>query len=104
MKKMLSIILPSIIIIAIALIGMYSKSILIGLYLLFPIIFIMQGAMYSSFNKELIIGFILSSIAFIAPINLLYKMGSCIEILVVYNILGFISYVIKSKVVYKINS
>ncbi len=57
--------------------------------------------MYSSLKKELIIGFTLSSVAFIVPINLWYHMGSCIEFLVIYNILGIISYLIKNKVVHK---
>ena len=101
MKKILSIILPSIIILAIAFLCRADKYILAGLYLLFPSIFIIQGAIYSNFRKGLIIGFILSSIAFIVPINLLYHMGSCIELLVIYNILGIISYFIKNKIIYR---
>ena len=101
MKKILSIILPSVIILAIAWIGVANKYILVGLYLLFPIIFIIQGIMYSSLSKELIIGLILSSLGFIVPINLLYNMGSCIEFLVIYNILGIISNIIKNKIIHK---
>lgn len=101
MKKIASIILPSIIILAISWNGAANKSILLGLYLLFPITFIIQGTIYSSLKKELIIGFILSSIAFIVPINLWYSMGSCIVFLVIYNILGITSYLIKNRIVHK---
>lgn len=101
MKKISSIILPSIIVLAISWSGGINKSILLGLYLLFPITFIIQGLIYSNFKKELIIGFILSSIAFIVPINLCYHMGSCIGFLVIYNILGLMSWLIKNKVVHK---
>ncbi|UWD50599.1 hypothetical protein NYR90_19865 (plasmid) [Clostridioides difficile] len=98
MKKILSIVLPSMIIIAITLWGRAEKNILVGLFLLFPIIFVIQGIMYSNFKKELIIGFILSSIAFIVPINLLYNMGSCIDLLIVYNMLGIGSFLVKKKI------
>lgn len=98
MKKMLYMILPGIIILAITLWGKIDKNILVGLYLLFPIVFIVQGALYSDLKKQLIIGFILSSIAFIVPINLWFNMGSCIELLIFYNILGIISFLVKRKV------
>ncbi|EGT5043869.1 hypothetical protein DAF96_11990 [Clostridioides difficile] len=98
MKKILSIVLPSMIIIAITLWGRAEKNILVGLFLLFPIIFVIQGIMYSNFKKELIIGFILSSIAFIVPTNLLYNMGSCIDLLIVYNMLGIGNFLVKKKI------
>ncbi|HFL2515603.1 TPA: hypothetical protein ACG3IS_003254 [Clostridioides difficile] len=98
MKKILSIVLPSMIIIAITLWGRAEKNILVGLFLLFPIIFVIQGIMYSNFKKELIIGFILSSIAFIVPTNLLYNMGSCIDLLIVYNMLGIGSFLVKKNI------
>lgn len=98
MKKILSIILPSMIILAITLWGRAEKNILVGLFLLFPIIFVIQGIMYSNFKNELIIGFILSSIAFIVPINLLYNMGNCIDLLIVYNMLGIGSFLVKNKI------
>lgn len=98
MKKILSVILPSTIILAINFWGRADKNILIGLFLLFPIIFIIQGIMHSDFKKELLIGFILSSIAFIVPINLWFHMGSCIELLIVYNILGIVSFLVKNKI------
>jgi len=98
MKRILSIILPSNIILAITLWGRADKNILVGLFLLFPIIFIIQGIMYSDFKKELLIGFTLSSIAFIVPINLGFHMGSCIELLIIYNILGIVSFLVKKKI------
>ncbi|MEG1311620.1 MAG: hypothetical protein ACRCXA_00810 [Peptostreptococcaceae bacterium] len=101
MKKISSIILPSIIILTIAFLCRADKYILVGLFLLFPITFIIQGSIYSNFTKELIIGFVLSSIAFIVPINLWYHMGSCIEFLVIYNVLGIISYFIKNRAIYR---
>ncbi len=98
MKKILSIILPSIIILTITLWGRTEKNILVGLFLLFPIIFVIQGIMYSNLKKELLIGFTLSSIAFIVPINLLYNMGNCIDLLIIYNMLGIGSFLVKKKI------
>lgn len=101
MKKILSIILPSIIILEITFLSRDEKNILIGLFLLFPIIFIIQGLIYSDVKNELIIGFILSSVTFIMAITLWYNMGSCIELLVIYNILGIMSHAIKNKITYR---
>ena len=98
MKKVLSIILPSIIILVITLWGRVDKNILVGIYLLYPIIFIVQGYMYSDFIKQLLIGLVLSSIAFIVPINLWFNMGSCIDLLIIYNILAIVSFLIKNKI------
>ncbi|MGL5415053.1 MAG: hypothetical protein ACRDAU_05290 [Clostridium sp.] len=97
MKK----ILPGIIIFIITVLSRADKYILVGLFLVFPIIFIMQGLMYSDLKKDIIQGFIISSIGFIVPVNLLYNMGSCVEFLIIYNVLGIISYCIKNKVICK---
>ena len=91
MKKITSMFLPSIIILSFTFLSRNDKNILIGLFLLFPIIFIIQGIIYSDLKEQLPIGFLLSSLAFIIPINLLFHMGSCIELLVIYNILGIIN-------------
>lgn len=97
MKKILSIILPSLIIVSFMLLNRDGKGILLGIYLLFPITFIVQGLLHYNPKKDLALGFILSSLAFIIPINLFFKMGSCIELLLVYIILGFISFKIKER-------
>ena len=96
MKKLLSIIAPSIIIYLVVLSGIPNKGILLGLYLIVPLIFIIQGIMYSNIKRELIIGFTLSSLSFLISINLFYSMGSCIELAVFYNVLGIISFLGKN--------
>lgn len=98
MKKVLSIIVPSLIIFVINLLSRADKNILIGLFLLFPLIFVVQGVMYSNLKEELLIGLILSSIAFIVPINLFYNMGNCIGLMIVYDLLGTASYFVKCKI------
>ena len=96
MKKLLSIISPSIIIYLVVLSVLPNKGILLGLYLIVPLIFIIQGIMYSNIKRELIIGFVLSSLAFIISINLFYSMGICIDLVVFYNVLGIISFLGKN--------
>ena len=96
MKKLLSIISPSIIIYLVVLSVLPNKGILLGLYLIVPLIFIIQGIMYSNIKRELIIGFTLSSLSFLISINLFYSMGSCIDLVVFYNVLGIISFLGKN--------
>lgn len=96
MKKLLSIIAPSIIIYLVVLSVLPNKGILLGLYLIVPLIFIIQGIMYSNIKRELIIGFTLSSLSFLISINLFYSMGSCIDLVVFYNVLGIISFLGKN--------
>lgn len=98
MKKTISILLPSLIILLSVILLRNDKNILIGIYFIFPIIFIAQGLIYTDLKKELIIGLVLSSIAFIIPINLLYNMGSCIQLLLVYIVLSILSFFVKKKV------
>ena len=61
------------------------------------------GCLYmcSDLKKELLISLILLSITFLVPINLLFHMGSCIDLVIIYNTLSVISYLIKSKITRK---
>ena len=52
MKKLLSIISPSIIIYLVVLSGIPNKGILLGIYLTIPLIFIIQGIMYSNIKES----------------------------------------------------
>ncbi len=101
MKKLISTLLPGIVILLYAVFNTEGKNILEGIFLLFPLTFIVQGIICSDFIKELLIGFVISSLAFIIPINLLYNMGNCIDLLVFYNVLGVISYFVKKKIISK---
>lgn len=74
-----------------------SKFILFGIYLLFPLMFIIQGYIYSTSKRILIFGFFLSSIAIILPISIWYNMGSMITPVVIYIILGISSLFLFSK-------
>ena len=99
MKKITSLILPSLIILAFIFLdnmNPYSKNILIGIYLIFPVIFIVQGGISNS-KIDIAIGFGLSAMAIILPISLLYNMSSLIGPIIIYIILGLISWFIKQK-------
>ena len=97
MKKLAKIIVPSILMLLLIYIWRDGKDILNGIYITFPIMFIISGLICSDFKTELLISFLLLSISFLVPINLLFNMGTCVDLIIIYNILGCISYFIKRK-------
>lgn len=95
MKKILSTILPSLLTYMYIFIDShfpYSEWILIGIYFLFPIMFIVQTIISLKSIKNMLIGFLLLSLSIILPINEWYRMGSMIPAIVVYMILSVITY------------
>ncbi|WHX97990.1 hypothetical protein [Neobacillus sp. DY30] len=101
MKKILSTILPSLVIFAFIWFDSLfpeSKYILLGIYLLFPIIFIIQGIICPNSKKYMIIGFLLSSFAVIIPISVWYNMGSMITPVIIYLLLGIVSFFLSNKI------
>jgi hypothetical protein len=93
MKSSLRILLPSLVIFIYILIdSMFpeSKNIILGIYLLFPTVFIMQGIVCSNSKIFMMIGFLLSSLAIIIPISLWYNMGSMITPVIIYIIFGIL--------------
>ncbi|GEP66817.1 hypothetical protein [Clostridium beijerinckii] len=97
MKKVLSTILPSVLTFLFIFIDShfpYSKWILIGIYILFPIMFIIQTIISFKSINNMLIGFLLLSLSIILPINQWYKMGSIIPAIVVYLILSLITYLL----------
>lgn len=94
MKKTFKIIFPSIIMFLLIYLMRGGKDILSGIYFIFPIIYIVIG-LFSDNIKELLISLILTSLLFIIPINYYFKMGSCFDCMIIYNILSLVSYIIK---------
>ena len=97
MKKIIKIISPSLLMIMLILLWRDGKDILNGIYIAFPLMYIALGIINSDLKKELLISLILLSISFLIPINLMFNMGTCIDLVIIYNILRFISYLIKRK-------
>ena len=98
MKKIIKIIFPSILMILLIYLWKDGKDILNGIYIAFPLMYVILGFIYSDFKKELLFSLILLSVAFLIPINLYFNMGTCIDLIVIYNILSCICYLIKKKV------
>ena len=96
MKKIIKIISPSVLMLLLIILWRDGKDILNGLYVAFPIMYIILGIVCSDLKKELLISLILLSITFLIPINLWFHMGSCIDLVIIYNALSVISYLIKS--------
>ena len=72
-----------------------GKAILEGLFLWFPLMYILIGVLCDDFLTELLIPMLLTSAAFLIPINLFFNMGSCVEWVALYIVLGGGSYLIK---------
>ena len=107
-KRVFKVILPSILILAFIIFDYinlsYSKYILVGLYGVFPIIFIIQGAIYIRFKRELVLGFLLSSISVLLCdilYDILYNMGTELPFVLIYIVLGIITFNITKKCSYK---
>ena len=98
MKKIIKIISPSVLMLLLIILWRDGKDILNGLYVAFPIMYIILGIVCSDLKKELLISLILLSITFLIPINLWFHMGICIDLVIIYNALSVISYLIKSKI------
>ena len=98
-RRILRMVLPAIFIALLVCAMQDGKNILDGIYIIFPVIYIAIVLMNEKW--DVLVSLVLTSIAFIIPINLLYNMGSCIDLLVIYNaIAGFvylIRYVIRKK-------
>lgn len=110
MKKIISLTLPSILILSLILIDQlnpFSKYILVGLYLIFPIAFIIQGILCKVSKNDFIVGLVLSSISIILPSYLFYNMGGVMPFTIVYILIGTLSFYLaknfKSKTILKSN-
>lgn len=107
MKKILPIILPSLLIFTLVSVDHFMLSedslyLVVWVWLAFPIIFIIQGVVCSSSRKSMIIGFLLSSITVIITISKWYNVGSMIIPVIIYTFLGVISFFL-SKYISKSN-
>lgn len=98
MKRILKIIITSMLMLLLIYIWRDGKDILNGLYIAFPLMYIILGIISSDIKKELLLSLVLLSITFLIPINLWFNMGTCIDLVIIYNILSIFSYLIKKKI------
>lgn len=98
MKKIIKIIIPSLLMLLLIYLWRDGKDILNGLFIAFPLMYIVLGLICSDLKKELLISLILLSISFLLPINLMFNMGTCIGWVIIYNVLSVISYLIKRRI------
>ena len=98
MKRILKIIIPSMLMLLLIYIWRDGKDILNGLYIAFPLMYIILGIICSNMKKELLLSLVLLSITFLIPINLWFNMGTGIDLVIIYNILSIFSYSIKKKI------
>ena len=80
-----------------------GKDILNGIYIVFPLMYVILGLRGSNLKNELLFSLILLSISFLIPINLCFNMGTCIDLIIIYNVISAISYLIKKKIRNKVS-
>ena len=99
MKKTLiyiiKLILPTLLILSLMYLLRGGKNILEGLYILFPIIFVLQGVFCSDSLVLFFAGALLSEAVFLIFVNVLYEMGSCIDLAIIYAVICAAAYLIK---------
>lgn len=95
MKSILKITIPAILICSLCYLLRGGKNILEGIYILFPIIYILIGILY--IKKEYIITLTLTTIVFIICINIWFNMGTCLDLALIYILISYTSKFIRNK-------
>lgn len=75
-----------------------GKDILSGIYIIFPLLYIAIGVISCRFIKEFTVSALLTSVAFLIPVNLCFNMGTCIDLALIYLALGAVTYFVKCKI------
>ena len=92
--KFIVVLLPAITLMLLAFMLQGGKNILEGIYIIFPLIYVLQGILIKS-KLKLTLGILLSDIAFLISVNLWYNMGDCIDLAIIYTAMGIAAYIIK---------
>ncbi|MBW6411050.1 hypothetical protein [Clostridium weizhouense] len=98
MNKLISIILPYLLICLIFIYDHmfpYKDLIIVGIVLLFPMIFIFQGIIHSNSIKHLLIEFLLSSVIILLFFKQWYCIDDTFDLITRYILLGFVAFIIK---------
>ncbi len=96
--KVLKIVIPPTLVLSLIFILRGGVDIIAGLFIFFPIIYILMGILSSDWKSELVPFAILTTCAFLIPVNVCFNMGTCIEYALIYIALSVITYLIKTKV------
>ena len=73
-----------------------GKNILDGIYIIFPLIFLLQGIFCTDKIIRGAIGLALSETVFLVLVNILYKMGTCIDLALIYLAIAILAYAVKT--------
>ena len=96
--RALKILVPPALVLSLIFILRGGVDILAGLFIFFPIIYILMGILCSDWKFELVPFNILTACAFLIPVNICFNMGTCIEYALGYTLLSVISFLIKRKI------
>jgi len=105
LKKILSALLPGVLIFLLIYIDETvfpdSKNILIGIYIIFPIIYVVQGIISANSIFVLVIGIVISAVATILPTELWYNMSSLLIPVIIYSLLALLAFYVTNKITKK---
>lgn len=82
----------------------YKDLIIIGVVILFPIIFIFQGIIHSNSIKNMLINSLLSSIIMWSFFNNWYSSSGTSQLVLTYIAIGFVTVIIKRFIYYVIKN
>jgi hypothetical protein len=97
-KKILKVAVPSILVLILMFTLRGGKNILDGIYIIFPIIYVVIGLVCKHLLSELLPALLATSLALLIPANVLYNMGTCIDLAAIYIALALAAYGIKKLV------
>ena len=101
MKKILAVLLPSLLTVVLIIVDLlypYKDLIIVGIYLFFPVIYVIQGIITADSMKTTITGILLSSLIIMITTSIWYNMGSLLIPVIIYSLLGLITSFLTSKI------
>ena len=96
-KRALKTICPAVLMTLLIYLMRDGKDILEGLYFVFPATYVLIGLIHSNTKIEFFLCLLMTTTAFLIPINLWFRMGTCIDLAVIYNVVALVIYLIKKK-------
>lgn len=96
-KRALKTICPAVLMTLLIYLMRDGKDILEGLYFVFPAMYVLIGLIHSKQKADFFLCLLFTSMAFLIPVNAWFHMGTCIDLVVIYNVVALGSCWIKKK-------
>lgn len=87
-KRALKTICPAVLMTLLIYLMRDGKDILEGLYFVFPAMYVLIGLIHSNTKIEFFLCLLLTTTAFLIPINVWFRVRTCIDLAAIYNVLA----------------